>query len=307
MKSFLSIITEPESGIVLRASRRWIEFIDRKGDEHRGMSSTSILEDITIGDIVSFKKEGNEIKVISVHERKNFLARQSNTRIKRIAANLNHLYIVTALGPLLNFAFIDRILCAAEEQNIPSSIILNKIDLPNSDVEGIIEYYEKIGIPILRTSAKAGDIHDLESDFGLDNKNIVSFAGLSGVGKSSLLNVLVPDAARNTANVSTKTGQGKQTTSQSMAYRYKALDSESLIIDLPGIQNFGITYLDKHDIMRGMPDILRYAPECEYSDCAHLAESSCAVKDALDTGEIALFRYESYCSMLEEIEDAREY
>ncbi len=295
------------TGVIVRASRRWAEVLRGGFQIVRGTATNNLIDDITVGDLATLTKMSGELKVTALADRKNFLTRQYGKKVKRIAANLDRLYIVTAPGTLLNIDFIDRALCAAGEQAIPTSLIFNKIDLAKGKEDSVLNYYEKIGIDIIRTSAKKGDVSTLTGILESRNEELVSFAGVSGVGKSSLLNELIPEAERETGSVSARTGQGKQTTSQSMAYVYESVNKKMLIIDLPGIQNYGITHLEKQDIVRGMPDILEFAIHCEYSDCAHRAEEQCGVKAALKSGKLAEFRYNSYCAMLDEIESVREY
>lgn len=308
MWSYLDTLKEDQEALVMSTSRRWVYFIQHDKCIKTATAPTSSL-DITVGDRITVKKEKDEYKVLSIHDRENFLTRQYGKQVKRIAANLDRLYVVTAAGALFNTAFINRIACAAHQQSIPITLIINKTDLESDSESGAaISVYKELGMNIIHTAALKGDVESFVADLH-DNvdTSVVSLAGVSGVGKSTLLNAIIPGADRVTGAVSEKTGQGKQTTTQAHAYQYQSDTKEILVIDLPGIQYFGITHLDSREILAGMPDLLHFSEHCEYADCGHRAEERCGVKEALEKGKLAQFRYDSYLAMIGEIEKSKDY
>lgn len=302
-------LSNPTVGLVLRRSRRHISLLNWKGLSVKAKATARELEDVTVGDYVRFVQEGEQFIVKEILPRTSFLSRSADFKTRRIAANISHLLIVTAPVPLFNTAFIDRILTAAYHQNIPCTLILNKSDLDLEDTLPLLSIYDNLQLDRIILSAKTlNGFEPLKQFLAREKEEIVAFAGISGVGKSTILNALIPDAQQRTGEVSDKTGQGRQTTSNSIAYRYKRTGASDLfIIDLPGIQNFGISDLTARQVKGAFIDFHEYSRHCEYTSCNHLAEPVCGVKDAIEAGKLAETRYISYLGMLEEIERARPY
>lgn len=292
-----------ETGTILSVTRRNVDILTDSKTLRCKLPAK--IPDLTIGDSVVM--ENNEI--VSCQPRNNFLSRSYRKKTRKIAANLDLLAIVAAVNPLFNAVFIDRVLTAASLQKIPCLMILNKTDLGTENTLEEIQIYEKLGIPVCYTTVVTDDgLDSFMQEISNPDYHTVALAGVSGVGKSSILNNLVPEASRRTGEVSRKTGLGKQTTSLSKGY---SLEREGagplLMIDLPGIQNFGISNLSPEEIIASFPEFAERRHLCEYLDCKHLEEPDCAVKKALEAGEVSLSRYNSYINMLEEIEACREY
>lgn len=265
--------------------------------------------DIAVGDVVKYRSLRGEIQIDEVGERTNSLSRTYFNKTKTLAANIDHVFMVAATEPLFNTIFIDRLLVACFLQDIPASLIINKSDLGTESTRPLAAAYDRLGIPLHWISVLTGDgVEEIEERFQEDELKTVILTGISGVGKSSLINVLVPHAERRTDDVSVKTGKGKQTTTQSHAQRYtEGRETPLYIIDSPGIQHFGLTHLAREQVEAGFPDIWELKSRCEYRNCSHLREESCAVKEAISAGALAESRYLSYLHILDEIEAAREY
>lgn len=312
----ISWLVDDTEAFVTSTTRRKVYFMDRHGIERVGTVKTRAL-DITVGDRVQFRADNEEYLIEGYAERRNCLTRRYGKKIKYLSANIDLLFIVTAVGQLFQPGFIDRVLCVATLAEIPTCLIVNKTDLGIGEYSDyLISVYSELGIEVLQTSTKTeGGVDEFLRRLREPGLQVVSLVGVSGVGKSSLLNRLVPQAKRPTREVSEKSGSGRQTTSQAEAFHYReggdgdssGQKADLFIVDLPGIQSFGISDLSRQELQSGMPDILQYAQECQFTDCSHIAEQQCGVKSAIEDGRLAPCRFESYIRMLEEIEENREY
>lgn len=275
-------------GIVLSASRGNAKVLI---DDEITKISYGKKFDIVVGDHIEIE-DGIIQKII---ERKNLFRRSYFGKTKEIAANLDLILIVTATQELFNPLFIDRVACISEIYNIPTALVVNKID--QLDREEIIVEYESIFKNHFRTFAKdLNSLSELIEFINLPQHKQVALTGMSGVGKSTILNQLVPLAAARTSSVSHKTGQGVQTTSMAKAYQY----NNRLLIDLPGIQSFGVTELLAKEVRSGFPEIFSEGNNCKYADCSHDQEDHCSVKAAVENKKISSVRYQNYIHILHE-------
>lgn len=301
---------EPSSniGTVICASRRYID-VKIPPDTFVAAIAESKALDIVAGDHIEYDRMNGQYVVKKVLPRKNCLMRCYRKAEKKLAANLDLALVVCAMYPLFNTAFIDRIIVAATAENIDFALIVNKEDLDNSETQEFLKIYRDLGIKMMLVSALTGNgmqqIYDLTQQAEL---KIITLAGVSGVGKSTILNKLVPMAGSKTKDVSVRTGQGRQTTSQSYAHTLKRENKEDLlIIDLPGLSNFGLTHIHRESVKLYFKEFLNFQEKCQYNDCFHLREPNCAVKDAVASKEISQSRYQSYIEIIEEIDEAKEY
>lgn len=256
---------------------------------------------VTVGDMVIVSEEEEDSGVIeAVLTRRSVLARPDVFRShlqQIIVANADQLLIVSSWRePIIWLELIDRYLVAAERDNLPAVICVNKIDLLDDEAEcqATLEPYQTLGYPLLLTSALTGEGID-ELRALLRNRTTV-LAGLSGVGKSSLLSAVQPDLQLRTAEVSEHSGEGRHTTTQAILLR---LDEHTSVIDTPGIREFGLSGLYRHELAAFFPEIAAPALNCRFSNCTHLNEPDCAVQAAVEAGEVALSRYHSYQQIYE--------
>ncbi len=280
-------------------------------DRHEVVTGTVSAKTVeaVVGDGVSFEGREGEIFVTQVAPATRSLYRSFHGKLKRMGANIDALLVITATGSTFNPVVIDRMLVAAQVQQIPTTLVVNKIDLGTEGINEMLGVYKRIGVDVLLSSAKQGKgIPDIEAIVSRERVRILSLCGVSGVGKSTILNKLIPGARTKVGDVSEKTGQGRQTTTQPRGYIYEGAGSEKkIIVDLPGVQFFGLSHISAAAAAAAFPEICEFGRECRFSDCKHLKETQCSVKDAVSRGDVASWRYESYCQILEEISEARPY
>lgn len=258
------------------------------------------------GDLLVLTEDKSNI--LKVQPRKNLIQRSYFNKTKEIVANLDELWIVTAPHPLFNTTVLDRCLSLAESQNLQTVIIFNKQDLDYSLIKQHINYYQKVANRVLLSDTKTSDgFKEIEDYLANSEAKSLALCGVSGVGKSSILERLLPDAPIRTSSVSQKTGQGRQTTSHAQGYLYQTESQEKIVFDLPGIQSFGLTHFDEYELKFYFREFQKFAVDCEYKDCQHILEPVCGVKKAIDQQKILTSRYESYKNILKEIEKAKAY
>ena len=272
----------------------------------KGSKTTNPL---AVGDIINYES-GDEGKgmIVSIEPRKNYIIRKS-TNLSReshiIASNIDTAYLVTTLiNPEVKSVFLDRFLVTCEAYRVPVKIILNKIDLIDSETAHLLNsfknIYEKAGYEIIEVSAKSGqNINRIKEEC---KGRITLFSGQSGVGKSSLINSMDPYLRLKTGEISDFHLQGKHTTT---FYEIHPLSSGGFIIDTPGIKGFGLVEMDKEELSHYFPEMLRLNTECRFSPCTHTHEPGCRIKEAVEEDLISEERYISYLGMLEEEEKYR--
>ena len=264
------------------------------GDRVRFESATDSLSDISLK---------NPAQISEVLDRKNHLIRKSTNLSRQshvIAANVDMAFAVVSLYfPEIKLPFLDRMLVTCEVYGIPVTIVLNKVDLYRNEapeaVADFIDIYTNAGYRVVCTSALTGEgIAELQ---GLATGNVCLFSGESGVGKSSLIKALDPSLDPKIGRISDAHLQGKHTTSLYEMYR---LQAGGWVIDTPGLRGFGLVNLEKDEISRYFPEMLKISGDCRFTPCTHTHEPGCAVKEAVEDGRISPERYSSYLGMIEE-------
>ena len=263
---------------------------------------------VAVGDRVRYELDGlaDEKKPAVITEilpRDNYIIRRSTNLSRQshvIAANLDQAVIVVSLlFPEIKLPFLDRILVTCEVYKIPVLIALNKVDLYREELPEMVatfrRIYEGAGYPVLEVSARTGEGVDVLRERCQDRINL--FSGESGAGKSSLIKALDPSLDPKIGKISAAHLQGKHTTSLYEMYR---LASGGFVIDTPGLRGFGLVDLEKEEISKYFPEMLREMDDCRFVPCTHTHEPGCAVKAAVDAGRISAERYNSYLGMLEE-------
>ncbi len=214
-----------------------------------------------------------------------------------IIANPDHVVFVFSMDePEPNLRMLDRLLVGAELQAIPAVICANKLDLvPEEEARALFEIYEDIGYPVLYTSAETGrGVEDLRDVLA---NRISALVGPSGVGKTSLLNAMQPGLGLRVREVSRATQKGRHTT---VAPELVALEDGGWVADTPGLRALALFDMDPEEVDAYFPDIAPLVADCRFSDCSHTVEPGCAVKEAVEKGEVSEHRYESFVRLREE-------
>lgn len=296
-------------GLITKSTGSWyqVQTPDKKRYDCRikgifrtkGITTTNPL---AVGDIVDFDLEPEQQTgvITNLHQRKNYIIRKSINLSKQgqiIAANLDQaLLVVTLASPRTSLGFIDRFLVTAEAYDIPAKLVYNKLDLFSDEgLEILADYkaiYENIGYPCYEVSALEGtnisQVQELLKD------KVTLFSGHSGVGKSSLINALLPDLELRTSEVSEWSDKGTHTTTFAEMFE---LPQGGFIIDTPGIRELGVIDIEKQELSHFFPEMRQRMHSCKFNNCQHINEPGCAVLVALENGEIELSRYESYLSI----------
>ena len=242
------------------------------------------------GDQVAFQAIDNDKGVVSaLFDRENELKRSERI----IASNVDELYLVVATEPHYQFGLIDRYLIMAENAKLPIEIIVNKIELGDlQKVKTDFSIYKNIGYDVSYISVKNNSgIDDLKQKL-IDKTNI--FLGQSGVGKSSLINALIPDLNLRVNEISDKSKLGKHTTTNTTLYH---IPSGGDLIDSPGVREFQLDNLSEKEILNGFKEFSPYIGKCKFRNCAHINEPNCAIKNAVSAGDINEKRYNSYIEL----------
>lgn len=302
--------------LVYKSTGSWYVVKDNTGKIYNArLKGVFKIDDITstnplaVGDEVEIEMENegeNSVVINTIHERRNYINRKSpkaNHQHHIVAANLDQsLMVATLKEPRTSQGFIDRFLVASEMYHVKPIIIFNKADLYKKKEQEKYEawkaMYEAIGYTIVLTSAKenAGiaEVKEL-----LKNKTTL-ISGHSGVGKSSLLNALLPELNLRTQDVSGWSGKGMHTTTFAEMYD---IPGGGRIIDTPGMREFGVVGISKQELSHYFPEMRDRLNDCQFNNCLHINEPGCAIKEAVANGEITEDRYISYYSILETIEE----
>lgn len=271
-----------------------------------GLTSTN---PIAVGDIVEMESE-NELEstatITAICDRKNYIARVSPHNKNQhhiVASNLDQsLLFATVKDPKTSQGFIDRFLVSCESYHLPAVIVFNKADVYRKKelekFEELERIYGTIGYQVLLTSIVNNVGIDKVKDLLVDKITLLS--GHSGVGKSSLINAIFPELNLRTKEVSDWSGKGMHTTTFAEMFD---LPFGGKVIDTPGLREFGLVDIEKHELSHYFPEMRQRLHNCQFNNCMHVNEPGCAIKDALNKGEIHVDRYVSYMTILDTIED----
>jgi len=306
----LSSDSNTERGVVFRSTGSWYDVQDGMGETVRcrikgkiRLQGIRTTNPIAVGDFVQFTRvEDGTGSIDSIEERRNFIARKSVNLSKEshvVASNLDRAFlIVTIAKPRTSSGFIDRFLVTAEAIGIPATIVFNKMDLLEGDEEAsarqeeLEKIYADVGYKTLRVSAETGmGIAEMKSAL---KDGIYLLSGHSGVGKSTIINRLVPGLELKTADVSESHSKGRHTTTFAEMF---SVPEGGFIIDTPGIKGFGLVALQKETLNHQFPEFFALLMGCKFNNCVHTDEPGCAVRKAVEEGEVSEERYGNYVEM----------
>ncbi len=267
---------------------------------------------VVVGDLVSFSiREGEKLgRILDVLLRKNYIIRKSTNLSKShqiIASNIDQLMlIITVINPVTHTEFIDRYLVTSEAYNIPAILLINKTDLyGETERMTLVEWrriYERIGYLCIECSLEM--MVNLDQIKSILKEKVTLLAGNSGVGKSTLINVIEPTLNLKTREISQSHKSGKHTTTFAEMFE---LGFGGFIIDTPGIKGFGMTDMENEPLFHYFPEFFKVSSGCKYHNCIHVNEPECALIQAVKVGEISMSRYRSYLNLLEEQQDGSKY
>ena len=272
----------------------------------KGIRSTN---PVSVGDRVTIVENNEGTAFITdIDDRKNYIIRKASNLSKQshiLAVNIDMCFLlVTVDHPVTSTVFIDRFLASAEAYRVPVTLVINKTDIYADDeveyLDALVYLYESIGYPCIKISALQEKGLDVLQEKIKDK--ITLLAGHSGVGKSTLLNKLIPDANVKTGAISDYHGKGMHTTTFTEMIE---LPQGGFVIDTPGIKGFGTVDMEKEEISHYFLEIFKFSKDCKYNNCMHINEPGCAVLKAVEEHYISESRYKSYLSMIEEESDEK--
>ena len=304
-------------GLVLKSTGSWYVVRNENGEllraRLRGKFKTKGLKlsnPVAVGDCVTLEPEGEEGSAVitEIAPRTNHIIRKSIHKTAHahiIASNLDQAFlVVTLVSPRTSFGFIDRFLVTAEAYHIPVTLLFNKIDLYDEDTlkyqERVRKMYRQIGYESVACSAAEGTA--IEEIQQLLDKKVTLFSGHSGVGKSTLVNALVPDLDLKTTEISAYSDKGVHTTTFAEMFE---IGPETYLIDTPGIKELGVVDIPKPEVSHYFPEMRDLLQSCRFNNCLHVKEPGCAVREAVEADKISLTRYDSYKSILEDEDNRR--
>lgn len=307
-----------QPGLVITSFGKRVLVEDTKGEHYR-CAIRQHLGKLVAGDQVVWQTDLEEKTgvVVRVQPRTHELSRPGfRGQTRMVAANIDFIGIVTPVVPGIHPDMIDRYLVAANQLDIPAVIIINKVDLLESEehweaIAELLEPYDELGIELIPASTVSNEGLQTLQEFMADKNSV--FVGPSGAGKSSLINALIPDLGIRVGQLSDATGLGKHTTTNSILYHLPVRDelqerdfNTGNLIDSPGVRQFSPAPCELSELESCYPDFAPFLGQCKYNNCTHSIEPSCAIKQAVEDSEIAYSRYQSFQRLLTEFKEAQQ-
>lgn len=303
-----SLLGPPQEGLVISRFGQHADIEDAAGQLHR-CNLRRTIDSLVTGDKVVWRAGDETLQGISgvveaAHPRHSVLTRPDfYDGIKPVAANIDQIVIVSAVVPEFSTNIVDRYLVAAENLEIPPLLLLNKIDLLSAEerqgLDPRLDIYRRLGYPVVCVSSQTDEgIAELKARL---KDKISVFVGQSGVGKSSLVNALMPEVAAETGDISELSGLGQHTTTTARLYHFP---SGGDLIDSPGIREFGLWHLEPERVTWCFVEFRHYLGGCKFRDCKHGSDPGCLIRAAVERGEISAERYDNYHRILASMQEA---
>jgi len=261
--------------------------------------------DCVVGDRVEWNVTGDGGVIERVLPRRSLLWRQDRWRSKSFAANIDRLIMLVASVPPMSESLLARALVAAAHADITAHVLLNKVDLPEADAaRQRLEPYRRMQVPVLEVSVKGDAAHARAQLLPLVSQGVTLLLGASGVGKSTLINALIPDAAAQVGEISQALNAGRHTTTTTSWYWLDA-QHEAAVLDSPGFQEFGLLQVPPEQLAGLLPDIAAHAADCRFVNCTHRSEPNCSVREATARGDVSAGRLRFYQDLYDELSQPR--
>jgi len=301
-------------GVIIKSTGSWYSVRLQDGKEVKArlpgrfkLENKKISNPIAVGDKVELLPEAENFIIEVITPRKNYIVRKSPKKkhfAHMIAANIDQAVLIAShKRPGTSLGFIDRFLVTLEAFRIPGYLLINKSDLYSKEeqtaLRDIMELYESIGYQAMMTSFIEGVPHQV-GDWLQAKTTLLS--GHSGAGKSTLINLLQPNAHQQIGEISDFANKGVHTTTFAEMF---SLDADTYVIDTPGIKELGLAEITAEELSHYFPEMRNLMGQCKFNNCRHVDEPSCAVQEAVQSGDIALSRFESYLSMMQEDDNRR--
>ena len=301
-------------GVIIKSTGSWYSVRLQDGKEVKArlpgrfkLENKKISNPIAVGDKVELLPEAENFIIEVITPRKNYIVRKSPKKkhfAHMIAANIDQAVLIAShKRPRTSLGFIDRFLVTLEAFRIPGYLLINKSDLYSKEeqtaLRDIMELYESIGYQTMMTSFIEGVPHQV-GDWLQAKTTLLS--GHSGAGKSTLINLLQPNAHQQIGEISDFANKGVHTTTFAEMF---SLDADTYVIDTPGIKELGLAEITAEELSHYFPEMRNLMGQCKFNNCRHVDEPSCAVQEAVQSGDIALSRFESYLSMMQEDDNRR--
>ncbi|MGY8976918.1 MAG: ribosome small subunit-dependent GTPase A [Cytophagales bacterium] len=301
-------------GVIIKSTGSWYSVRLQDGKEVKArlpgrfkLENKKISNPIAVGDKVELLPEAENFIIEVIKPRKNYIVRKSPKKkhfSHMIAANIDQAVLIAShKRPRTSLGFIDRFLVTLEAFRIPGYLLINKSDLYSKEEQaallGIMELYESIGYQTMMTSFIEG-VPNQVVDWLQAKTTLLS--GHSGSGKSTLINLLQPNAHQQIGDISDFANKGVHTTTFAEMF---SLDADTHVIDTPGIKELGLAEIMAEELSHYFPEMRNLMGQCKFNNCQHVDEPSCAVQEAVQSGHIALSRFESYLSMMQEDDNRR--
>ena len=301
-------------GVIIKSTGSWYSVRLQDGKEVKArlpgrfkLENKKISNPIAVGDKVELLPEAENFIIEVITPRKNYIVRKSPKKkhfAHMIAANIDQAVLIAShKRPRTSLGFIDRFLVTLEAFRIPGYLLINKSDLYSKEepaaLLGIMELYESIGYQTMMTSFIEG-VPNQVVDWLQAKTTLLS--GHSGSGKSTLINLLQPNAHQQIGEISDFANKGVHTTTFAEMF---SLDADTYVIDTPGIKELGLAEITAEELSHYFPEMMNLMGQCKFNNCRHVDEPSCAVQEAVQSGDIALSRFESYLSMMQEDDNRR--
>ena len=304
-----ALLADARKGLVIGRFGQHADIEDEQGIVYR-CNMRRTIDSLVCGDKVLFRPSKEQVETVSgvieaVEPRTSLLSRPDfYDGVKPVAANVDQIIVVSSVVPALSYNIIDRYIVASEDMGLEPVLLLNKVELLSADervqVEQQLKVYEEIGYKVRLVSCKSGE--GIDELVELLKSKISIFVGQSGVGKSSIINQLLPEAMEIIGEVSENSGLGQHTTTAAKLLHFP---SGGDLVDSPGVREFALWHISTERVTTGFKEFRQFLGGCKFRDCKHMDDPGCLIREGLEAGKVTTMRYESYHRILLSMDEQR--